>query len=40
MPPKRSHDNVDTVDDAGEGDVDEEDEVKRICVNLHLAWNI
>ena len=32
MPPKRSHDNVDAVDDAGDGDMDQEDEVKRIRI--------
>ena len=32
MPPKISHDNVDAVDEAGEGDLDEEDEVRRIQI--------
>ena len=32
MPPKISHDNVDAVDEAGEGDLKEEDEVRIIQI--------
>ena len=32
MPPKISHNNVDAVDEAGEGDLKEEDEVRIIQI--------